>query len=850
MSALTRCTTFALTSVLLLTLFPVGGAGQQPARAASQRTDRDKAGLRGVVIDARSALPLEGATVSLEPTPAGIVASGEPGVSGFLSSARQSATGRDGSYRFEGLPIGKYRLRVVRIGYRSATIDVHYDGPADPRISIGLEVQPVELEPIAVVSRRPDALPRQGELTAVESESERLQLERIRQSRHLEGDARMLSSSDIVEAVTLGETDLLRALHKLPGVTADDDWSAEPWTRGSRWDETRIYFDGLPLLDPVHFGGAFTSVSPDAIGSVTFHPGVRPAGAGAASAAIVDMRSRPATGPEELSVLGQISMLSERVSVDRPLANGGGITFSGRRSYIEELTRDEATFGQGGYIPFRFQDVAGRLDYVVADSIKLELSGLETEDRVVGDVAHELKGTRATWGNSLLRGTLESTRGGFRTRITSGSSTYRAYVDLAAYDPNRVDLFDATTSAPLNNEVRFDVLDITVAPLSQSGKPAAWQLGAQRVGTRINYNGPAPWPFPDAVNAGTLTVATRLSRYAYWGQFRNRVGPDVELSTGLRLETRGIGSILGGGVALAPRIAARWTARPDLSISAAIGRHHQYEQALAPAGFVTGPALVPTHLWVSARGNVPVMRSDIGTVGAELWLDDGWLVNVNAYLKDAVGQMTPAPDSGYVRARPAVVGGEIGDGWVPGDTRAYGIEFGARKLSGRWTGSASYSLSRARITASQQSFPAPGERTHALDATFIYRLTDQMRLGAAFTATSGAPYTRFFAFRCPAVYCHPEQNAPEVIGFNEAAGAQRAPAFASLDIHLEREGELFGLRSDFFVQLRNALNRDNRSVYIGSIETCGEVWGQDCSLADHFEDGFPFMPLIGFWMRL
>jgi hypothetical protein len=378
--SLTRPAIALLTTALLLSVVPFHVNGQRP--------ETDKAGLRGVVIDSKTKLPLEGAIVTLDPSPAGIVASGEPGLSGFLTSARQAATGEDGSYRFDGLTIGHYQLRVVRIGYRGVTIDVHYDGPADPRVSIGLEVKPVELQPIAVVSRRPDAMPRRGELEATQSESGRIQLERIRRNRYLEGDARMLSHSDIVEAVTIGETDILRALHKLPGVTADDDWSAEPWTRGSRWDETRIYFDGLPILDPVHFGGAFTSVNPDAIGSVTFHPGVRSAGAGAASATNVDMRSRPATGAERLSVLGQVSMLSGRFSVDRRLANGGGVTLSGRRSYIEEVTRDEAYFGNSGYIPFQFQDLAGRLDCVVADSIKLEISGLQTEDAIEGE--HEI----------------------------------------------------------------------------------------------------------------------------------------------------------------------------------------------------------------------------------------------------------------------------------------------------------------------------------------------------------------------------------------------------------------------------------------------------------------------------
>ena len=90
----------ALASALLLALAPLGVNGQQ--------TENTKAGLRGVVIDSESALPLEGAIVTLDPSPAGIVASGEPGL-----SARQAATGEDGVYRFDGLAIGKYQLRVV-----------------------------------------------------------------------------------------------------------------------------------------------------------------------------------------------------------------------------------------------------------------------------------------------------------------------------------------------------------------------------------------------------------------------------------------------------------------------------------------------------------------------------------------------------------------------------------------------------------------------------------------------------------------------------------------------------------------------------------------------------------------
>ena len=95
----------ALASALLLALAPLGVNGQQ--------TENTKAGLRGVVIDSESALPLEGAIGTLDPSPAGSVASGEPGPPGFLNSVRQVAPGEDGVYRFDGLATGKDQLRFV-----------------------------------------------------------------------------------------------------------------------------------------------------------------------------------------------------------------------------------------------------------------------------------------------------------------------------------------------------------------------------------------------------------------------------------------------------------------------------------------------------------------------------------------------------------------------------------------------------------------------------------------------------------------------------------------------------------------------------------------------------------------
>ncbi|MGD2067281.1 MAG: TonB-dependent receptor [Gemmatimonadota bacterium] len=835
-------------SVLALLFGAVVGAAQE------EGGDPRVAGIHGRVLDARSGGPVADATVSLESNPAGLVPDRAAGAGAFLGTAVRVTTDDLGRYRFRALDRGTYRLRVVRIGYRPATLDIRYDGPADPSVSVALEVEPVRLEPLEVVTTLPATrvgfVPRRGR----ESGSRRVDAERLRQERFLSTDARQLTREDLVEAATLGETDLLRALRRLPGVNAAHDWSAEPWTRGARWDETLVYYDGLPLYGALHGGGLFTAVSPDLVGGVTFHPGVRPPGAGEASAGVVELTSRSAHGPPELTATAQASLLSARLSVDRPLGGGSGLTFSGRRTYVDALTRNEPLAEDR--IPHRFGDLGGRWDQELGSGVRLELAGLHTSDRVAGDLPHELKGTRARWGNDLLRGTLELRRWGLRMRLTEGSADFDAEVERAPVDPDRSDLTDASSGSPTRNRIESDATSFSVMPLSAGGGLPGWEAGIRVGRTGVDYDGPAPWPFPGSADGGALELRREADLTTLWGRLRRAVGHDLEISTGLRLESRSGPDGEDGSLRLSPRLAARWSPLPALQFGAAVGRHVQYEQAVAAAGFIVGPDLVPTHLWLPSGSGVPALRSDVVTVGAEMWLSDGWLATVNAFGRWSAGHLTPAPDGGFVRAGPPVVGSTVAPGWTVARGSALGLEIGARRLAGRWTGSLAYSLVRSRREAAGVTWRPAGDRTHAVDATLLVRATPSLRIGATFTATSRAPMTRFFSFGCPDdPYCpegagdgSPEDVAAPVIGFAEGAGGLEGPAYVSLDLHLEKTGHVVGLPFGFFAQIRNVLDRDNPSAYLGSYLPCSP--DETCVPRDRFEGGMPRVPLIGFWIRL
>src|SRR5690606_32008251 len=144
----------------------------------------------------------------------------------LMAAAADSA----GEYRFADVPPGPYRIRISRLGYLPTDVDVELRPAAPTRISMGLEVAPVRLAPLSVRARRRPPCLRVG--TAVDSGGGgTLGLSRHRRPGHLVLDVRTLTHGDVVEAVTLAETVVFRAMRRAPGVTIRDDFTATLWTR-------------------------------------------------------------------------------------------------------------------------------------------------------------------------------------------------------------------------------------------------------------------------------------------------------------------------------------------------------------------------------------------------------------------------------------------------------------------------------------------------------------------------------------------------------------------------------------------------------------------------------------------
>lgn len=794
--------------------------------------------MTGTVLDAATGAPLPGATVALAPVADGVLIIRAHDA--LWSAGAAATTDEQGRYRFDRVPLARYSLRVRRLGYRPAQVTVNLGRATPFQVSVGLEVIPIALEPEEITAQ---AVPFGGAIAVREPPSARLAAADYRNRRFLTSDTRVITRGEVLEAVTLAESDLFRAIHRLPGVSTRDDFTAELWTRGAPWSQTRVYFDGMPLYNPLHTSGIFSAVNPDALGAVLFFPGVRSPHLGEGAAAVIDLRSRPAVA-ERWSGAAELSAVSTRVTLDRRFSGGrGGVMLAARRSYVDLVMQALAgvTGDSGLRIPYSFLDGAARVTLPVGRAALIDASGMLAWDYLRGDVRKLIRGSQGSWGNATGRVSVVAPLGNLLTRTTIGGSRFRGQLERRATEGLSL-LDSAPVHTRTNNRLDYNRIETSIEP-ARAGDRNGWSAGIQLESRTQFYDGPYPRPYPSEIVYDSLQIIARRSSVALWGDTRWSIGDALTFDVGLRAEL-GDSALNAPAVTLAPRLAARYAiSGARATVSAGYGRSYQHTQAVAPAGPGIGPDLHLTDVWLLAGGGVPAVRSDVFTLGIEGWLSPAWMAGVNVYRRSADGMTVPDPTPGlYTNVRPV---------FVSGRNRAWGVELSLRKLVGRWTGSVGYTYGFSTVEAEGWVYPSPADRRGVLDATVLHSVSRSVRVGGAVSVASGAPYTRFILQTLPcdsmAGPCPPAAGALTI----EAPNSARAPMYATASLWADWHKRFRRWEVGAYVQVLNVLGRRNAVTYVGSLGGCEQppaglaATARPDGICDLFDRGLPLLPFVG-----
>ncbi len=682
-------------------------------------------------------VPVQGAAIGIFPV-------------GDSTRARVVVTDALGFFSFSDVPPGAHVVTMTLLGF----------APRRERVDVGAD-RPTELEITAV----PQAIELAG--IAVQAERSRART-RFEESA---GATVQDIGRDVMKAVPgLVETDPVRVVELLPGVTTVSDFSAAFNVRGGSADQNLILLDGVPIYNPFHLGGIFSVFNADMVSRAELQAGGFPARYGGRVSSVLTVESDMGDG--RFGIEAGVSLLATRVAVSGALPGGMedrlGLAnsrwrVSGRRSYFDVLLKPWTDF------PYHLNDLQAVLETWTEGANRIRVSAYSGRDAVsVPESADNLLRIRWGWGNDAVGASWTNPMQG------GGMMDVRASFTRFAAD------FDFTD---LGSRFATDVREAAVETnLERRPTPRTkWTSGI--AAKRLAFEN-------DAQAGGTSFGSSRGRGWesAAYSQIAWTPGARWLVEAGARLDhwRPDPGS---SETTLSPRFAAkRFLGNRNAAVRLAGGRYSQFLHSLRDEEFPIG-----LDQWVLAGDLAPRIVSDQVQLGVERFFgeDDAWFSSLEGYYRtfEGVTSVNPAEDPNDAR-----------DDLLAGDGRSWGVDLFVKRDVGRTTGWISASFLKTERSfpdtrsgldpAPLRTYPPVFDRRLDIDVV-LRRSLDWWGLEAGLRANfgTGLPYTRplgtypVFRRRLVEDLLDREGDVGVLLGPRNAA---RYPARHRLDVSLRK----------------------------------------------------------------
>lgn len=715
----------ALAALLLASL-------SRDGRAQQERT------IRGSVLGRADSLPVAEARVEV------------------LNLSVATVTDSTGRFVLRDLPRSTLQLRVSAAGFVSQAVTIPDD---QDTITVFLSLRPFELAPIEV----------RGEISRA-----RRRFEEIAQPSTVS-----LEAEELRRTPSVLEPDVVRVVQLLPGTVARNDYSIGYNVRGGESDQNLVLLDGIPIFNPSHLGGLFSTFDPDAVQSADFLAGGFPAVYSGRLSSVLDISLRPGRR-DRLHGSGQISLLSSKLLLEGPLPRGASFLAGARRTYLDAVVSalsDES-------LPYYFADALGRLDLPTGPGSRLAISAYwgqdaldlrlvqPTESRDPVDLAFD-------WGNRLLGASWKAGLGDWGVQAQVSVSEFASTLGLLP------DLF----------RFRNQVLLHTARLALESGidRPHGLTAGLGVERYRITYDGESP-------TLGSVFISARFDPtvWAAFADYQWTPGPRLFLRPGLRLEHVPDAKFTG----LAPRIAFKGLLTPSLALTGSAGRYYQ------PLHSIRDQELPVTiyEFWVGADPWIPVGRADHLVFGLEAWSGSELQLTVEGYGKWYYNLQTQN-DANDTRVR--------GDEFITTTGNSWGVDVLLRKHGGKIRGWIAYSYARAERDAEGVKYPPGHDRRHTLNLVLQAPGPLGSELGIRWGYGSPLPYTPFLG-QWERLRYNPTEHAFEAPEEQPIAGpinSARFPHYSRLDLGFRWSFKKWNASWEPFFQIANLYNRRNVFLY-------------------------------------
>lgn len=549
-----------------------------------------------------------------------------------------------------------------------------------------------------------------------------------------------LSTSEIKSTpATFGETDILRSLQSMPGISSGVEGSTGISVRGGSPDQSLILIDGTPAYNTGHMLNLFSIINGDAVKKVTLYKSYFPARFGGRLASVLDLRLKDGD-MKHFRASATIGLYTAHLNVEGPIIkNKTSFNFSARRSYIDSFLRIAARTQDNDVSILYMYDINAKINHKFSDSSRLYLSYYSGRDKQNNKSEYDntpllfqLSEEDYSWGNDIL-----SLRWNyvFNSKLFLNASV--------AYNRYHYNYNSQTINEYENNLKKEEMFRKSGIKDIQSGVDFEYQLNNKhyvRFGGSLIFHQFNPEEYEYRVNQSNI-INQNQSLYYFLNQQINgkeaslyiedeyAISQKLKANYGVHLSLFNVQDKTY--LNLQPRVAIGYQLSQKLRINASYSKMSQSINLLS-----TNVITQPTDIWVPITKDLkPMLSQQIATglffepKNTYSFSIEGFYKKMNNVLdyKDGIAwkDVFTTWDENI----------EAGKGW------AYGIELLAQKKEGRLTGWIGYTLSwnnrRFPTINKGEKFAAKYDSRHNVNITATYRLSKKIDFSASWMYATG-----------------------------------------------------------------------------------------------------------------
>ncbi len=749
-----------------------------------------------------------------------------------VKSERGTASDAEGQYLLS-LTKGAYKLKISYIGYNTMQREIALN--ENIVLDFALIPDPISMSRIDVSGIAPDHNVKSTEISV-----ERLSIRQVEQI-----------------PVVMGETDIMKTIQLLPGITSIAEGRSGYIVRGSGIDQNLILMDGMPIYYSSHMQGLYSVFNSDAVKGLTVYKGGVPARFGGRGASVLDVQMRDGNIENFQGGLSA-GLITSKFSLETPIIkdkfsfflSGRSTRLSGGSLYDEindgtqtggRLNSDKGGGGKNddgkgssNSNDFRFFapneswfDINGKAIYHINEKQNLNLSFYVGRDSAM-TVGLTEWGNRAAllrWENRFANKWLSNTSFIYSKYYTANiSGIYRFHSGVSTQSVKQEFSFFPNQ----NNEVRFGITSeyqdfnhgsLEDATQNDGGK---FMPGMQGLESALYIE-------------NDQKINDRISLYyGLRNSFYHQLGPGDRFTydevSNEPIEAEffpGKTDIMSSYNSLEPRLAMTYLLSEQNSFKLSYNRNAQYLRLMS-----LGAEIEWYDIWMPTTKNIKPMLTDQFAMGYFHNFNNNEVkVSAEAYYKilNGAADFEDGLHNYLVDNLEAYV--------ATGQGLAYGFETSIEKPTGKFTGRLSYNYGKSdyKIDVINQGrwYPYRFDKTHSLTMLSNLQLTSNLSVSGTFLYSTGRPVT------LPEGYYH-ISGIP--FPYWEGRNKYRLPDYHRLDFGVKYSPNILkrwtrGYKTTIDVSLYNVYDRRN-------IHTINFNQGQNRLFEQIGQSTYGFMPSI------